>query len=268
MFRYPLITFLALMVSAPTWAQQSDSRESQFRREEDRENRQRQQRDRQRQQRDRQRQDREAQTRSRGSQSEHQQAKKHFQAGIAMGYMLGYADGMDDYVIVVGSQKGRSDSRDGASSGSSSKGQEFRDNMRQRARARMSERQDGKQMTRSKFQQKDWQDAELERKRSQQGKAQQLSGEIRSIKRVRLANDNQRHMLLLVNTDEGQRRILDAGPIQQLQDLSLQEGDTVTAKGRYMKTKDGVAVFNARRIESQGQSVAIRGSASQNQSRR
>jgi hypothetical protein len=50
-----------------------------------------------------------------------------------------------------------------------------------------------------------------------------------------------------------------AGKKDWLQGLDLQEGDTVTAEGRYLSTRDGdVAVLNAQRIESQGQSLAIR----------
>jgi hypothetical protein len=242
-----LIVLLALTFTNTTWGQQSDGSQNQ-----DQNAQQQQQRERQRrrQQEARQRsQDQGQRERTqRGgqqdsiSQSEREEARIHYQAGLVAGYMLGYADGLDDYVIIVGTpSRGRE-----ATTSAERENQRMRDQMRQRARSRAMEQQRGRQ---------------LQAGRIASGQQQRVTGEIRSIKRVTLRNDNQRHLLLLVETHDNRRRIIDAGPAQQTQNLDLQQGDTVTAVGRFLRTRDGVPVLNAQRIEAQGQSVAIRGNS-------
>ncbi len=181
--------------------------------------------------------------RERSTGTDQREARIHYRAGLAAGYMLGYADGMDDYVLVVATPR-QGSATDSMSNSESrhSQSRQWRDHIRQQARDRASQQQSQGRTAKS------------------QSQEQQISGEIRSIKRVQLKNDNQKHVLLLVTTDNNQKRIIDAWPVGQLQDFDLQKGNQVQAKGCMLTTRDGVPVLNARQVRSQGQSVAIRDS--------
>jgi hypothetical protein len=246
-----LIVPLALALSGPTWGQPSDNSQTSS----ERAQRQAEQNRQSARQRRQQQQQREARQRSQedsqqSSQSDRDQARAHYRAGLVAGYMLGYADGLDDYVIIVGT---RSRGRE-ATTSAEGENQRLRDQMRQRARSRAMERQ---------------QDRPASAGRIASSSQQRVSGEIRSMKRVTLQNDNQRHLLLLVRTEDNRRRIVDVGPESQLQNLDLQPGDTITAVGRFLRTRDGIPVLNAQRIESQGHSIAIRANGqSQQRTRR
>ncbi|HEX6961121.1 MAG TPA: hypothetical protein VF175_04590 [Lacipirellula sp.] len=184
--------------------------------------------------------------------SELREARRHYMAGFVRGYNAGFADGLDDYLIIVGRP-----SDQGSDQASSSASRQRDDERRIRERLR----NDARDRARS---------ADSQR-RSQQGRQdstpQQVSGEVVAIKRVTLQNDQQQHLLLLMETDQGVRRIIDAGPASQVRRLSLQPGNLATAEGRFRRTRDGVPVLNARWIESSGQRVAIQGQVTQSSQR-
>lgn len=162
-----------------------------------------------------------------------------YRAGLVAGYMLGYADGLDDYVLIVGTP-----GQDRPGTARRGEQDEFRSQLRNRARQEMS-RQRQRQTPR---------DSATRHSRQ----PQRISGEIVAMKRVHLRNDQQRHLVVLIETPQGSRRIADLGPVQQLQQLDLQEGDRITVQGNFLPTREGTPVLNARRVQSQGRSVAIR----------
>lgn len=67
-------------------------------------------------------------------------------------------------------------------------------------------------------------------------------------KRTKLQNDDQVHLILLVTDDQGQRRIVDAGPDSQARRLSIKKGDKIIAEGRMKRTSDGVPVLMSQRV--------------------
>lgn len=184
--------------------------------------------------------------------SELREARRHYMAGFVRGYNAGFADGLDDYLIIVGRPTDQGPGQAG-SEASRQRDEERRIRERLRNDARNRARRDDSQ------------------RRSRQGRQesapQQVSGEVIAIKRVTLENDQQQHMLLLMETERGSRRIIDAGPARQIRRLSIQPGDAVTAEGRIRRTRDGVPVLNARWVESSDQRVAIQGSVTHSSQR-
>jgi hypothetical protein len=162
----------------------------------------------------------------------------------------GFADGLNDYSIVVGQERNSNDQGQRAS-------RQSQDEQRLRSRVRGDARNRARESgMRGRSQQ--WQ---------QRGSTQQITGEVVSVKRVELQNDRQQHMLLLIKNEQDQRRIVDAGPANRLQRLSIQSGDEVTAQGRMLRTRDGVPVLNAQWIEASGQRVAVQGQGQQSSQR-
>jgi hypothetical protein len=186
--------------------------------------------------------------------SEMREARRHYMAGFVRGYYSGFADGLNDYLIIVGQERTSSNQGQRASRQSQDE-QRLRGRLRSDARNRTRERRtrEGSQQQQSQWQQR--------------GSTQQVTGEVVSVKRVELQNDRQRHVLLLIENERGQRRIVDAGPANRLQRLSIQSGDEITAQGRMLRTRDGVPVLNARWIEASGQRVAVQGQAQQSSQR-
>jgi hypothetical protein len=182
--------------------------------------------------------------------SEMREARRHYMAGFVRGYYSGFADGLNDYSIVVGQERNSNDQGQRAS-------RQSQDEQRLRSRVRGDARNRARESgMRGRSQQ--WQ---------QRGSTQQITGEVVSVKRVELQNDRQQHMLLLIKNEQDQRRIVDAGPANRLQRLSIQSGDEVTAQGRMLRTRDGVPVLNAQWIEASGQRVAVQGQGQQSSQR-
>lgn len=183
--------------------------------------------------------------------SEMREIRRHYMAGFVRGYNAGFADGLDDYVIIVG----RPTDQGSAQAGSNASRQR---NDERRIRERL--RNEARNRARG-----------ADSRRMQQGRQesapQQVSGEVVAVKRVTLENDRQQHLLLLMETEQGGRRIIDAGPAGQVRRLSIQPGDAVSAEGRFRRTRDGVPVLNARWVESSGQRVAIQGRVTQSSQR-
>jgi hypothetical protein len=195
----------------------------------------------------------ERQARQSGSSAESRQARRHYMAGFVRGYYCGFADGLDDYLIIVGSQGKGDQSRQRASSQSRQR-QAYEANARQRLRENARNRASQQRGPRQPADQS-------------AGARQQFTGEVLSAKRVQLRNDQQQHLVLLVENDQGRRRIVDAGPVRQVRHLEIQQGDQVSVQGRIRRTKDQVPVLNAERIRASGRQVAIqRGQVSQRQS--
>jgi hypothetical protein len=243
---------LALLVCTPVVGQdnqnQSNDREQRGEQAEepDRQNQSRQTDAADRQQNDPRRQ-RSSSNRSQSTRdSDMSEARRHYMAGFVRGYYSGFADGLNDYLIVVGKERSSNDQGQRAARQSQDE-QRLRGRLRSDAgsRARESRTREGSQQRQSQGQQR--------------GSTQQITGEVVSVKRVELQNDRQQHMLLLIKNEQGQRRIVDAGPANRLQRLSIQSGDEITAQGRMLRTRDGVPVLNAQWIEASGQRVAVQG---------
>jgi hypothetical protein len=172
--------------------------------------------------------------------------RRHYLAGFVRGYYSGFSDGVDDYVIVVGKQGDQRAETSGDRRDSSDRqSQNLRDRLRQNSRSRMSEqmKSDGA----SRFNQS--QQRQSQRTHASQ---QRVSGEVTATKRTKLKNDDQVHLILLVTTDQGQRRIVDAGPDSEGRQ-SIRKGDKIVAEGRMKRTSDGVPVLMSQRI---GKAVA------------
>ncbi|REK12672.1 MAG: hypothetical protein DWQ37_11345 [Planctomycetota bacterium] len=179
----------------------------------------------------------------RNEQSSQSQRIRNADAAIfAAGYLAGYADGLEDFIVVRRQQDQRAqrDSRDG-----SMDRQQLRDTLRRRARQELSGRG---------------------RRPSNRSRQQRVSGEILATKQVQLKNDEKRHLILLIENRDGRRRVVDAGPIQKLSDLSLARGDQISATGAILATQDRVPVVVARRIESNGNRITIDGAGSDSHS--
>ena len=169
-----------------------------------------------------------------------QAVRRHYLAGFVRGYYLGFADGVNDYVIVVG---GQGDQRQRSSADrqdqSNRQSQNLRNHLRQNSRSRMAGQMKSTGDSRSS------QSQGSQRPRTSH---QRVSGEVTATKRTKLQNDDQVHLVLLVTTDQGQRRIVDAGPDSQARRLSIKKGDKIVAEGRMKRTSDGVPVLMSQRV--------------------
>jgi hypothetical protein len=88
--------------------------------------------------------------------------------------------------------------------------------------------------------------------------AQQVSGEILRTKRIPVRGTNQQMLAALIETNSGQRLVVDLGPTQQLsnQDIHLHQGDQISARGRFLDIGEH-HVLMANRLRINGETVAI-----------
>ncbi|HEU4686071.1 MAG TPA: hypothetical protein VFS39_16310 [Nitrospira sp.] len=84
---------------------------------------------------------------------------------------------------------------------------------------------------------------------------EKITGTLKKMKPVPLANSDQQNLLAQIETDQG-RRIVDLGNTEKLQDLDIRRGDTITAWGQTQKIR-GNEVFMARKLQANGDKVFL-----------
>lgn len=217
-------------------AQQRDrsdnqSQQPRFSQQQDRDDRQRDRAESQRDRGDRQQSQRRGQ--SRMSDQERQEALTHFLAGYYSGYSDGYYDGADDIVIgVVGQQRARTQQRD-ALGQDPRRMQEGRRAARTEARRRMRSGQQG------------------------QSSMVSLEGEVINMKTVPLRNTDIEHRIVRIETEDGNRRIVDLGPTDQTDDFDIREGDQIEVRGTPVMAGD-VRILAAREVTSGDDTVNVK----------
>lgn len=87
--------------------------------------------------------------------------------------------------------------------------------------------------------------------------SQQLSGEILRTKQVELKNTGQEHLVVLVETNEGRRRIVDLGPARNLKDLDLSRGDRISVRGQAARAAGNVPIVLGQEVKAGGQQITI-----------
>jgi hypothetical protein len=85
-----------------------------------------------------------------------------------------------------------------------------------------------------------------------------VSGKILRTKRVDLKNTRQQHLVALVQTDQGKRRIVDLGRAQDLAKLDLGRGDRISVRGGTLPASGDVPVVVARQLTVGDNKVTIR----------
>jgi hypothetical protein len=71
-------------------------------------------------------------------------------------------------------------------------------------------------------------------------------GEILRLKKVEIKGRDQAHLVALLRTRRDRRGIVDLGPVEQLEDLQLRQGDRIEVRGQPIKVKDrGVLMAEA-----------------------
>ena len=172
--------------------------------------------------------------RSNGMPEERREAVKHYYAGYNAGYRAGYLDSQDDYVLyIIDLQKkrgGRGASE--RSMASSDSERQMRGRLRQQMRSGMSGR-------------------------GSLSASQNVQGEVLRTKRVPLKITGREHTVVLLETDQGKRRIVDLGPSRQLSDLSIEKGKRIYVEGRFARTRDDVPVLLAQRLQTGDESLRI-----------
>lgn len=190
-------------------------------------------RSREREDRERQRDDRSA------SRQDRRQAATHYAAG----YYAGYLDALDDYAVLVvdvqrlrGAQRQASrDQRDGGQSEQDTIRQRLREQLRSEGRRRLSARSESQS----------------------QSQRMQLTGEVLRTRRVSLRSSDGQHMVALVETDSGRRRLVDLGRPENLEDFQVAEGAQLEARGRMARTRNNIPVLLADRVRVDGNSQRI-----------
>lgn len=226
-----LLTSVATATAQQRDGSDTQNRQPRFSQQQDRDDRQRDRAESQRDRGDRQESQRRGQ--SRMSDQERQEALAHFLAGYYSGYSDGYYDGADDIVIgIVGQQRARAQQRD-ASGQDPRRMQEGRRAARTEARRRMRSGQQG------------------------QSSMVSLEGEIINMKTVPLRNTDIEHRIVRIETEDGNRRIVDLGPTDQTDDLDIREGDQIEVRGTPVMAGD-VRILAARKVTSGDDTVNVK----------
>lgn len=84
-----------------------------------------------------------------------------------------------------------------------------------------------------------------------------LTGEILRTKRVERKTTGQEHLVALVETDQGRRRIVDLGPTENLNDLDLGRGDRISVLGKASRAAGDVPIVLAQRLKAGDQHITI-----------
>jgi hypothetical protein len=84
-----------------------------------------------------------------------------------------------------------------------------------------------------------------------------LTGEILRTKRVERKSTGQEHLVALVETDQGRRRIVDLGPSENLNDLDLGRGDRISVQGKASRATGNVPIVLAQRLKAGDQHITI-----------
>jgi cell division protein FtsN len=178
--------------------------------------------------------------------AEQREALIHYRAGYLAGYRAGYVDSQDDYVLyIIDLQKKRQQGQEGSPRSLAEDRRRMRDEMRLGGR---SSSQSGSPSQPRKSDS------------SSSGplaRSEQVRGEILRTKKLELRNSQREHLVVLMENDQGKRRIVDLGPSSDLKKIDLQEGDRITVQGRISRTADQVPVVLAQRLTANGKSVTI-----------
>jgi hypothetical protein len=85
----------------------------------------------------------------------------------------------------------------------------------------------------------------------------EITGKIEATQKVTLRDSQQQNLVAKVKTDKGRTMVIDLGPASDLEDLHLQKGERITARG-YNQNVRGGRVLVAERLQADGESMAIR----------
>jgi plastocyanin len=85
----------------------------------------------------------------------------------------------------------------------------------------------------------------------------QLRGDIVAIKQVPIRQTDIAHVVAQLQTERGDRTIVDLGPASKLRDVRLRSGDTIRLTGRAAQVGD-FRIIVAERLRADGQTVTIR----------
>lgn len=138
-------------------------------------------------------------------------AMRHFLAGYYAGYSDGYFDGSDDLVFhIIELQRSRSASRDFT--------QMHPEHARHRGMAheRLMYEMSGRGPRRE----------------------QQLTGRVLNTREVSFRQGAPDHMVVFVETNDGVGRIVDLGPVDQLQNVQIEEGAEISVRGETFMSGD------------------------------
>ena len=93
----------------------------------------------------------------------------------------------------------------------------------------------------------------------QQRQQKQVSGQVLSSKSVQVRQQGQnvgKNMVVMLETQDGQRVIVDLGPSKNLQDVNIQQGDQISARGQLVRIGDR-PVLLAEQVRAQGQNRQV-----------
>ena len=173
--------------------------------------------------------ERKAFARSRAIQNLSAAERRQYYAGFLQGYQMGYQDSSDDVMLLlIRSQQNKPRNQSPDSMADSRLRSLLRDKMRVAT---------GHQV--------------------QQRNEQHLRGQILSTKRITLKNTGEKHLVALVKSRHGRRRIVDLGPTRKYSDIDVEKGRTILAQGRMSRTRDEVPVLLARSVEVDGEYIYI-----------
>jgi hypothetical protein len=88
------------------------------------------------------------------------------------------------------------------------------------------------------------------------GARREIEGRIISKEQLRIG-DSEPYTLVKVRTDEGEEHLVNLGPQQQLRDLNIEQGDTITVKARGIELL-GETMYLADEVEADGRTKQIK----------
>ncbi len=91
---------------------------------------------------------------------------------------------------------------------------------------------------------------------SQQASRQTLSGQVQTVKELKVKGTGKTHQLVRVKTQEGQQIVADLGTKRELRELNLTNGQQVTIQGRQLRV-NGKPFLLADQISTDGKTVQI-----------
>ncbi|MAT16688.1 MAG: hypothetical protein CMJ46_15620 [Planctomyces sp.] len=90
----------------------------------------------------------------------------------------------------------------------------------------------------------------------QRGKNITGSGEIIRTKKVNVRGQGREHLVVLMETQKGERRVADLGPVKQFKNIELKSGDQITVTGDVVNVGES-QVIAARKVEVDERTVRI-----------
>lgn len=169
------------------------------------------------------------------AQEDRRAALRQFMAGLYAGYVRGYRDASDDALVVIVRPQGDAQQQMG-------RGEQFdRERLREELRSRTWRDQPYQARQPSQFRQQ---------------RPQMISGEVLKTKEVELKNTDRKHLVVMLKTDEGQRKIVDLGSTDLLKDLEIMEGKRIGVRGFPVMVGD-MRIVRASQVRADGKIAVL-----------